>query len=357
MSKYHSTGQFRNAVSWWKNKAEFKGFDEDGNVIKDRNAIKPTVEYFGTVKLHGTNGSIILGCDSIISFHSKSNLLATYCQETDYFDCISDNYGFVHEMRPNIDKISLLFSCISFAVYDLFGIDASESEIKLSGEWCGDGIQKGVGISKIYKKFFVFGVKIGEKWLKPSEMLLLNKEIDFTSVKDNFDCIFNYPVYSLPIDFNDPSRATSILVKMTEEVEKNCPVASQLVDSGEPLIGEGIVWIPDTEDCSDTGTWFKVKGEKHSSSKVKTLAAVNPEKLNSIEKFVEYAVTENRLNQALGEVGLDQKLFGAFIQWVNRDIHKEEFDVLMNSNLTMKEVASKISLKARNFYSQKLSEI
>ena len=41
----------------------------------------------------------------------------------------------------------------------------------------------------------------------------------------------------------------------------------------------------------------KVKGEKHSSSKVKKLASVDVEKLNSIKDFVDYAVTESRLEQ------------------------------------------------------------
>jgi hypothetical protein len=44
---------------------------------------------------------------------------------------------------------------------------------------------------------------------------------------------------------------------------------------------------------------FKVKGELHSSSKVKTLASVDVEKPGSIQKFVEYAVTESRLNNQL----------------------------------------------------------
>jgi hypothetical protein len=41
----------------------------------------------------------------------------------------------------------------------------------------------------------------------------------------------------------------------------------------------------------------KVKGAKHSSSKVKTLAKVDVVKLENAKAFVEYCFTESRLNQ------------------------------------------------------------
>ena len=45
-----------------------------------------------------------------------------------------------------------------------------------------------------------------------------------------------------------------------------------------------------------------MKGTKHSVSKVKTLAPVNVEKLNSIQEFVDYSVTRVRFEQGLSEV-------------------------------------------------------
>ncbi len=118
-----------------------------------------------------------------------------------------------------------------------------------------------------------------------------------------------------------------------------------------------MVWTPaNPADMIDTGKWFKVKGEKHSVSKVKKLAAVDPEKLKSIESFVEYAVTENRLHQGLDEVGLSQKSIGQFIGWINKDINKEEGDTLEVNNLTMKDVGRYVADKARVFYLGKLDE-
>lgn len=117
------------------------------------------------------------------------------------------------------------------------------------------------------------------------------------------------------------------------------------------FVGEGVAWSPtDNELAKNSGLWFKVKGDKHSVSKVKTLAAVDPERLASIQQFVEYAVTENRLQQGIDEIGLDIKNMGAFLSWVNRDIIKEEGDVLAHNGLVMKDVAKFISNKARAWF-------
>ena len=112
----------------------------------------------------------------------------------------------------------------------------------------------------------------------------------------------------------------------------------------------------DRDLVTNTETWFKVKGEKHSVSKVKTLAAVDPEKLASIEAFVKYACTETRMEQGIQEIGLDFTLVGPFLGWMNRDIIKEESDVLAASNLSMNVVGKFISNKAKSFYLTKLSE-
>lgn len=115
------------------------------------------------------------------------------------------------------------------------------------------------------------------------------------------------------------------------------------------------MWKPaDPQYASNSGYWFKTKGKKHSASKVKTLVATSPEKVNSINEFIEYAATENRLEQGIQEIGLDMKLVGKYIGWVNGDIWKEEADVLATNGLTMKEVGKQISTKARMYYIDKV---
>lgn len=118
------------------------------------------------------------------------------------------------------------------------------------------------------------------------------------------------------------------------------------------MVGEGIVWA-----CGYKGVVhrFKVKGEKHSSSKVKTLAPVDTEKIGTIKDFVEYAVTESRLNQGLEKVfpnsePIDIKKMGNLIKWVVDDIIKEETDTLVVNGLEPKDVGKYVSTRVKEMF-------
>ena len=94
---------------------------------------------------------------------------------------------------------------------------------------------------------------------------------------------------------------------------------------------------------------------KHSVSKVKVLAAVNTDKITSIKEFVEYAVTENRFNQALQNVFLNGEevnisKIGDVIRWVINDVIKEETDTLIANNLEPKEINKYVSNKVREMF-------
>jgi len=153
----------------------------------------------------------------------------------------------------------------------------------------------------------------------------------------------------MDIDFNMPQLVQNKLGDITLEVEKECPVAKAFDVEG---MGEGIVWIT---EYKGTVFRFKVKGEKHSVSKVKKLASVDVEKLNSINEFVDYAVTENRFNQALGIIfndplEYDVKKMGDVIRWVVNDITLEEMDTMVENKLEPKDVNKYISTKTRTMF-------
>jgi hypothetical protein len=168
----------------------------------------------------------------------------------------------------------------------------------------------------------------------------------------NFYNIYDFPVYSVEIDFNKPKFSSDQMVKITEEVEKSCPVATILLDKEEGNVGEGVVWS--TIYRGDT-IRFKVKGEKHSSSKVKKLAKVDVEKLKSIEEFVNYAVTPNRVKQAIQETSAESiKQTGNVVRWVANDIIAEESDTLESNSLIWKDVASACSKRAARIFHQYL---
>lgn len=153
----------------------------------------------------------------------------------------------------------------------------------------------------------------------------------------------------MEIDFNMPELSQNKLSELTIAVEEECPVGKAFGFSG---VGEGIVWT-----CEYKGVVhrFKVKGEKHSVSKVKTLAAVDVEKINGIREFVDYAVTENRFNQGLEKTYLNGEpiaieKIGQLMKWVIGDIIKEETDTMVANNIEPKEIAKYVSAKVKEMF-------
>jgi hypothetical protein len=148
------------------------------------------------------------------------------------------------------------------------------------------------------------------------------------------------------------------MVKITEQVESECPVGKHFGVSG---CGEGVVWIPVDLKWKSPDHWFKVKGEKHSVSKVKTLAPVDIEAVRSLNEFVDNVVTEARLEQGLHNlINEQQKPFemtsmGDFIRWVFNDIVKEESDTIVANQFNPKQLGGPIATKSRLWFINKLN--
>lgn len=292
----------------------------------------PTFNMQGTVKVHGTNASVIISPDGTQHPQSRNSLLSVK----------KDNAGFAVWHYSKIDFFTRLREHLwcDCAVTD-------DETVIVYGEFAGKGIQSGVAVSQVDKFFYIFGIKAIEedgnsRWL-----------VNYTTTSNYEDIIFssNILMLSCEIDFNEPSKMTNALINITETIEKECPVGMHYGVSG---IGEGIVW----EHITNSGKSykFKVKGEKHSVTKVKKLVAVDVEKIASIEEFVNYAVTNNRLIQAFREVcnnDPDRKFLGKFIKWVSDDVAKEEADTLLSNGLVMKDVGRSLSLKSRNWFFSK----
>lgn len=308
MYKYHSIEQFRNCIK------EVRGLWKDQPL--------PTLTFTGSVKLHGTNAGVEL--PEVIP-QSRNQVLTKN----------NDSYGFytfVNERKELFQQI-----------YDSLGLDLP---VVIYGEWAGKGIQTNVAISKLDRAFYIFGIKVitgkdTHYWLKDYDINYPNESIiNVKAIQD----------YEITIDFNYPELSQNTLQEYTLQVEKECPVAKFFGVSG---IGEGIVWEHITKDGQMLS--FKVKGEKHSSSKVKVLANVDVEKVNSVKEFVDTVLTESRLQQAWNELQNPSiKDLGSFLKWINNDIVKEESDTLGASNLTIKGVGSTISKQAKQWYMNKI---
>ena len=317
MKKYPSIEQFRNVIRTVKTNHDYQGKDENGDAIYTHTSNYPTLKFKGTVKLHGTNASVVKYSDDRIEYQSRERVLSLD----------SDNANFMSVM--SVRKWDKFFSQFVFNDY-----------CAIYGEWCGGNIQKGVAINRLEKMFIIFGVKVDDTWAELPR--------DLQDNDNNIYNILQFPTYEVEIDFNNPELIQNKLIELTLEVENECPVGKYFGNIG---IGEGIVF-----SCVEDQTLtFKSKGEKHSVSKVRKLNEVDVVALEGINEFVDSTVTENRLKQGLqvlkeNGVALETKSIGEFLRWIVTDVLKEERDTLEVSGLDEKKVKNAIINKARVWF-------
>lgn len=313
MIKFPSIEQYRNTIREVKSNHDYQGKDELEQPIYQHLSPYPVLDFVGTVKLHGTNSSVVKYKDKV-EFQSRERVLSLQ----------QDNYQFMLSMSNK--NLNFLFENIEFNEY-----------IAVFGEWVGQGIQSGVAVSNLPKTFVIFAYKVDDIWLN----------IQRSDFSQNIYHIENFPTWNLEIDFNSPESVQNRLVELTEEVEKECPVGKHFGFSG---IGEGIVWT-----TSDRRYSFKIKGEKHSATKVKTLAAIDTELIKSMNEFVDNVLTESRLKQGiekLKEMGLEvsQKSTGDYLRWIIGDVIKEEQDTIIANQFDIKKLNPMLSNKARVWF-------
>tara|TARA_R110002124_G_C8845277_1_gene505899 strand:- start:33 stop:1064 length:1032 start_codon:yes stop_codon:yes gene_type:complete len=331
---YPKIAQFRNIISNINREITFIGLDNDGNAIYDPSIKKPTLTFKGTVKLHGTNASVCFNSKEGFWIQSRNNIITIE----------NDNAGFAFFAESRKSEFLTLLETLAD---EDDNID-SDCTISIYGEWAGKGVQKSVGISQLDKAFYIFGVKVS----KPQDEEFNSYWIDSSNVRNTECRIFNvedYETYSIDVDFNMPQLSQNKFGEITEKVENECPISKAFgIDNG---LGEGVVW---SVEYKNTVHRLKVKGDKHSVTKVKKLANVDVEKLKTIQDFIDYSVTENRFKQAIenvfGKEDVDIKKMGDLIRWVVKDIALEEMDTMISNGLEPKDVNKYISTKTREMF-------
>lgn len=323
---YPSIEQFRNAIHKVTCKARHAGVDSNGDPVYDHNKVLPKLTYEGTVKLHGTNAAIGHNRETgELWFQSRENVITLE----------KDNAGFVRSFE-NKDVLGWISTVVSDA-----------KQVVIFGEWCGKGIQPNVAISELSKRFVVFNVLCDEDiWLGRNAVAMIKSEAL------GIENIYDFYTQKVEIDFSFPQIAQNILSDLTLKVEAECPFAKAHGVSGT---GEGIVWKCVTPEWESPEFYFKVKGEKHSATKVKTLASVDIEKVNSQREFAEKTVTENRCRQGIDKLResgkkTDRTSLGDFLKWVQTDVEKEEADTASASGIDLKSSAGEITKAARTWF-------
>ena len=327
---YSKIPAFRQVVREVKESIQGRYNEETKTWSKDESIPLPTITFTGTVKAHGTNSGIVVS-DTEYYALSRNSVITVG----------NDNYGFAAFAEQNEVKH------FCEAIRRILGL--SGQKIVIYGEWCGKGIQKNVAISGLSRMWIIFAVKVvledSTRWADISDLTVDLAVLPIYTVN-------NFPTYSFDIDFNEPEFSVNSITEVVEQIEKSCPIGAHFNVAG---IGEGLVLAGTLPD--GTSLRFKVKGQKHSATKVKTLAPVDTERLNSIKDFVEYSVTTSRLEQGAQAtllvsetVEFDRKNLGKFIKWVSSDILAEEKDTLEKNGLAMKDVGGALSKAAKAYF-------
>lgn len=299
------------------------------------------VAYRGTVKLHGTNAGVIVDADGLRA-QSRSRIITPE----------DDNYGFAaHIAEPRVTRAVLDLAKEVRRVHGVVG----HTPIVLYGEWVGPGIQSGVAVCNLHKKQWVlFGTKIGtgESSYYTSEV----PKLGYMYSDGNVYSIADVETFSFEIDYDSPSsreRAVQYVDQVTKQVETVCPWGERFGIAGT---GEGIVWSPTGRYERVTDLYFKSKGAAHRTTKPRAKKqSVGIEKIESVDRFVDYAVTDVRLRQGVDELrekghAVAMESMGAYLKWIGNDVRTECAVELDGNGLTWQDVSRAVARRARDFF-------
>ena len=334
---------------------KFPHIDQFRQVLKDLLYYKEhdvgfpdVVEFIGTVKLHGTNAGVVLDRDGVLTTQARRNTITVD----------KDNAGFAGFISEPV-----VTNFLTTKLRSILEQNPDAQGVALFGEFAGKTIQKGVAICQLDKFFAPFAIALvfkNDNDSSEDEFVKQFLSADYLKDFENSDLRI-FPVtmaqtFSIKVDLTDNvqvANAVEHMIDITNKVEEECPFAKLFDISG---IGEGVVYHANYKNKHFI---FKVKGEKHSVSKVKKLASVNPEEVKAINDFIDYAVTENRLQQGLEVVSTDNNVdqndlefnhISGFVKFMVADIMREEADTIKANNLPEKDVISQIKAKSSKFY-------
>ena len=322
-------GQFRNMIRAVKEKATFSHLDVNGDAVFDNCKPLPTLEFSATTKKHGTNAAIGVTVDGQVWFQSRERIVTLE----------DDNAGFARFWKDLESK---------FTIQDMVKHIPFTNEILVFGEWCGGSIQKGVALNQLPKMFVIFGVKVDGVWQTPDEVKQWKEYPEYS--------IYNTYSVELPtftIDFNKPEIAQNEMVELVAKIEAECTWGKKFGVAG---VGEGFVIRSITKGWEGTSFYAKLKGEKHSISKVKTIASVDIEKVASERAFCEMVVTDARCEQMIQKVKatgvkiVDRTQIGLFLKMLVGDIFKEESDVAIGNGLDIQKMGGMLSTYGKQWF-------
>lgn len=365
---FGSIDQFRTIIKNVQHTACYIGWDEElQRPNMNRDADMPLITATASEKIHGTNAAVCYSIPDGFWVQSRKNIITP---EKDNAACA------FNVMQNETEWMWIILQLAS--AYD---IDLNKNIISVYFEWAGGNIQKNSALSGFDKQAIVFQhfkvspiePQIGNDGAEKPESASWHEtcteregiggtEITWLSKEDKgIKNIMNYDTWEFEIDFAQPLMSQNAMIKLVEEVIEPCsPIGKEM--GKEDNIGEGVVV---TFMYKGSMHRFKVKGEKHSASKVKTLKPVDEEAEQAKIDFVNnHACKGWRLEQAWQTVfGIENSIMepspkatGDFLRAVINDVIKEESDIMAEMGLEPKTVNSMISKVARQWFMAELDK-
>ncbi|KAE8453328.1 hypothetical protein EG329_011396 [Mollisiaceae sp. DMI_Dod_QoI] len=310
---------------------------------------KPTtVRLTGTVKLHGTHADLVISHDNKIRLQSRNKLS---------LDPEHDNYDCAKHILPLEQQILKLRDQFAARYRELNGKNSIQIErpIIIAGEWIGPKIQKSVALTKLPRRMFVIlGANINNSWVPDQKYSHIHDE------DTGFYNISRAGFYHEELNILDREASEKRLMKLTLDVEKECPFAKTFGISG---VGEGIVWKAAHPLGAEAQFWLKTKGPLHSVSNTDKLVTdqkmANADARERAKVFAEACVGEMRLEQGwdfLGEMGKERNKsdMAEFVKWLCQDVEVEERKNIDEVGVDRKLLRKAIGVIGREWYSKRI---
>ena len=406
---FGSVEQLRSVVMKMQHQVHYTGQDENDEPMYNKSIKMPTIVSRGTEKIHGTNAAVCFSNPDGFWVQSRKNIITP---EKDNAACAFNAMQnevewryimneLVKEHNINLDThiISVFFEWAGgniqkksaltglekrAMIFQHFKVSPIEPEIASTLGWLSEsGWQENfIFEDKDYKlvgseadKFVVLNGDKKEIWENRSITVLspdaVWKEtsipITFGDVNDawvdnkeaNIYNIMKFPTVEVEIDFEHPQMSQNKMLEMVDKIEESSTVGEAF--GIKENIGEGFVF---TFEYKGNIHRFKVKGEKHANSKVKTLKPVDEAKEQVKIDFANYACAAVRLEQAWQTTfGIENEkskptigLTGTFLRAVITDVMKEEQDIMAEKGLEPKDVNGMISKVARQWFMEELDK-
>lgn len=324
-------------------------FNLNKQVKHESNTTKmPTMDVVFSEKIHGSNAAVCYCNEYGLWAQSRKNIITPG----------QDNAGCAMAVEERHVPWEMLIMKLSLA----HDINLSTHIISVFYEWAGGNIQSKSALTGLEKRATIFQHFKVSPIDPESEEAARWVETSASGqwVSDTANDIYNlmdFTTWEIEVDFENYKLHQNDMISIVNTVEARSPVGEHFAKQN---IGEGIVGTFFFEDVLYR---FKVKGEKHSATKVKVLKPVDEALEQKKVDFVNtHACTAARLEQAWQTVfGIENEIAepdirftGDFLRCVVNDVMKEESDLAADQGLSQKELNPMISKSARNWFMEQL---